>query len=101
MNLKCPVEVNNSNKNDKKYNEATIIDNTVKRLDKMISVTNSCSTILSSSRVERKNDSIQMLRKLNSNILQIKEKLLQKKSFDPSIRKPPLIDKKLIPKKKW
>ena len=88
------IEVNNSNKNDKNYNEATVIDNTVKRLDKMTSAMNSCNSILRSSREDRKDEAMLMLRNLNSNILQIKNKLKQKKPLDPSIRKPPFFGKK-------
>jgi len=90
------VEVMNSNKNDKNYDEATIIDNTITRLDKMTTAVNSYSSALSSSNDKRKNDAMLQLRQLKSNIVVIKQKLKTKKIATPV--KP--IDPRKLPKKK-
>lgn len=98
------INVNNTNKNDKNYDEATLVDNTIKRLDKMTEAVTSCSSILSSSREERKIESLQKLRELQTNIIQIKNKLKQKKSIETQIHKPsirkPAVRKPSFPGKK-
>lgn len=98
------INVNNTNKNNKNYDEATLVDNTIKRLDKMTEAVTSCSSILSSSREERKIESLQKLRELQTNIIQIKNKLKQKKSIETQIHKPsirkPAVRKPSFPGKK-
>ncbi|MCG3252478.1 MAG: hypothetical protein H7648_01405 [Candidatus Heimdallarchaeota archaeon] len=95
------IEVNNANKNNKNYDEATLIGNTIKRLDKMIGAVNSCSSTLSSSRDSRKNEAMLKLRQLNSNVMLIKKKLKQKKIAKPATPKSPIVDKIKIGKKKF
>ena len=95
------IEVNNANKNNKNYDEATLIGNTIKRFDKMIGAVNSCSSTLSSSRDSRKNEAMLKLRQLNSNVMLIKKKLKQKKIAKPATPKSPIVDKIKIGKKKF
>jgi hypothetical protein len=94
------IEVNNSNKNDKNYDEATIIDNTVKKLDRMTTAVNSLNSSLRSSREERKDEALSLLRSLNTNIIQAKTKLKQQKIIKPTLKKPDFARKKLLDRKK-
>ncbi|NHJ05237.1 MAG: hypothetical protein EAX90_10455 [Candidatus Heimdallarchaeota archaeon] len=93
------IEVNNTNKNDENYNEETLVSNTIRRIDKMIEAVNTCNSILSSSREERANDAKALFKQLNTNVLEIKRKLKQKKSIDTTVRKPDYALKKIMKKK--
>jgi hypothetical protein len=94
------IEVLNTNKNDKNYDEATIIDHTINRIEKIIGDLGGSYTLTQSSQGDRENDIKNQLGNVKTDVLQIKQKLLVKKPEGLSIRKPSLVDKKLIKKRK-